>query len=87
MRFQFLLVRLKEFYSTDGMGCFVISIPSGAIKRKSGRIGRTYDKEFQFLLVRLKVVRFKEKVDISRISIPSGAIKSSKSCFASYRDF
>ena len=54
-RFQFLMVRLKEFArSRNDRRSEVISIPYGAIKRVKISVAVGLEPTFQFLMVRLK---------------------------------
>ena len=68
-------VRLKEFIDVRIPLRFVISIPTGAIKRLKNFAAMKRIDLFQFLLVRLKVVRSRRHQVRLNISIPTGTIK------------
>jgi len=75
-KFQFLLVRLREAMLPQVILMFLISIPSGAIKRVYSENRMSLLGKFQFLLVRLRVPTNVPGVSLPfYISIPSGAIK------------
>jgi len=55
LKFQFLMVRLKEQRTVSERVFFKISIPYGAIKSLSAYLLTPVTTSFQFLMVRLKV--------------------------------